>query len=1034
LLFFLVKVSAQTINNENDFNQLYIKIELDYTTTTSEKKQLFLALFEETKPLNNKGYFALLTHKLAMIANKEHDQKTYLKWHTLFEENLSKIKSKQSLAALKQLAAMNELLSLQETNQYTKAISLGVELLKKMKTSPTKKVHIIDGVIFIREQNIANLHKIMGVSYFTMANYEGAQVAFLHSLAFYEKEQNLKGIASGYNNISMIMWTQKDFEKALMYQNKALHIFQQINDTESYLVGLTNQGIYYGNLNQLDNAISSFKQVINHPQSKVTPEKALNSILSIAEIFVTVFDLKQAEQYAKQALILSKKINSQDHKADAYLILGEIYRLQKSYKQAFLMLNEALLFYQESNLPHGEANTYLQLSKIFQAQNNWQQAFIYTKKNEMLQNKINDEAQKMSIDVLQEKYELENKQKQIDLLEAQNKLNSFAIASSHHQRKLILFFSILIIIIVLLAVSRFYSRRESAKLKLHNIEIEENEKQLMLLSNAFKNTSDAVWITNANFAIEVVNQAYANQTLREKEPMLGCKVTFAAVNGQHEDYAQKIRLYAEKNGIWKGELYDQKASGKIYPLELEVLAIVDDNKEIIHYLGVFRDITEKRKIQQQLIKFATHDELTGLPNRSLLNELILQSCLNSQHSSKFPVILLIDVNGFRKINDSYGHNMGDDIICAIAQRLSDALHSKDVIARINGAEFCVLAELVDPQHDAVSVSRKILSCFDKTFTIRGHLFNMSACIGIALSPDDGNTPQELLKKSAVAIAKIKKKNQNSYHFFEKNMNNEVAEQLHLEELIINAIRDDLFYFDYQPLVNTKSGEITGAEALIRRKEINGLITYPDQFIPFAEKSGLIDKIDRVTIDKTFAQVAIWRQKSISVGPIAINLSAKIFSQSESLIALLKDKLVEHMIPPSAIKIEITEGTLLNNIEQAIETMHKIKALGFKLSLDDFGTGFSSLNYLKQFPIDILKIDRSFIMDMHQSSIDLSIVRSIIDLAHNLNLSVVAEGVELTEHLTLLQGLNCQEYQGYLYSRPISSEAFEQLIKNKKRLL
>ncbi|MFT5756177.1 MAG: diguanylate cyclase (GGDEF)-like protein/PAS domain S-box-containing protein [Alteromonadaceae bacterium] len=1028
LLFSVAKISARTIENEYDFNQAYTKIIVAYHLTILEKEQAFIDLLSDIKPIENSLYTTLIAHKMRLLAEEQHDKDKSQYWRKSFNKSLVKIQSKQSLAALKQLNSINELISLQNSSQHIQVIKIAVNLLTAMYDSPVKKINIINDAIYIREEDIADTHRILGKSYHSTAEYEQAQISFLKSLVYYEKHQNLKEISGSYSNLSTIMWAKNDFEQALIYSDKTLKISQEIGDSEMYLISLSNQGIYYTALSQLESAMASFQKAINHPEIKHHPRLAINTMISLAETYITVFDLANAEKMAQQAYDSSKKINNKHDQAKAHVVLANIYHLQDKKQQAITLLKGSLAYFQQNKLQHGELNVYQLLSQIFQTQKNWQQAFIYTKKHEILQNKMNTEAQSISINNLQEKYETQKKQKHIDLLEAENKLNTLTIEASHHQRKLIIFFSILLIFIVFLAVSRFYSRRESVKLKQHNIEIKENEKQLLLLSNAFKNTADAVWITNQNFEIEVVNQAYAKQTQRKKSAMFGCKVTFAAVNDQQEDEAEKIRLYAEKNGTWKGELYDQKASGEIYPLELEVLAIKDDNKEIIHYLGVFRDITEKRKVQQQLIKLATHDELTGLPNRTLLNELILRSCLNSQNSSKSPAILLIDVNGFRKINDSYGHSIGDDVICAIAQRLSDALYSKDVIARINGAEFCVLAELVNPQHNAASVSRKILTCFEDVFTIKGHLFNINACIGITLYPDDGNAPQELLKKSALAMTEIKKKNQNAYRFFEKSMNNDVAEQLHQEELIINAIEDDLFYFHYQPLVDTKSGKITGAEALIRRKEINGSITYPDQFIPFAEKSGLIDKIDRVTINKTFAQVSIWRQKSINFGPVAINLSAKTFSQSSSLIALLKEKLIEYMIPPSAIKIEITEGTLLNNIEQAIKTMHKMKNLGFKLSLDDFGTGFSSLNYLKQFPIDVLKIDRSFIMDMHQSSIDLSIVRSIIDLAHNLNLSVVAEGVELTEHLTLLQALNCQEYQGYFYSRAISSDAFEQLLK------
>jgi EAL domain-containing protein (putative c-di-GMP-specific phosphodiesterase class I) len=286
-----------------------------------------------------------------------------------------------------------------------------------------------------------------------------------------------------------------------------------------------------------------------------------------------------------------------------------------------------------------------------------------------------------------------------------------------------------------------------------------------------------------------------------------------------------------------------------------------------------------------------------------------------------------------------------------------------------------------------------------------------------------------IRKAGLAMFDIKTQRKNNYKFFEQHMNHEAAEQLAQEQKLLEAIKSDYFDFYYQPFVDTKSGMISGAEALIRWIEPDGNIIYPDNFIPFSEKLGLIDQIDKIAINKVFMQVALWQEQSINFGPISINVSAKRFTNSESLIALLQEKLTQYQIPPSRIKIEITEGMLLENIDLAISTMNQIKTLGFKLSLDDFGTGFSSLNYLKKFPIDVLKIDRSFIMDMHKSDIDKSIVRSIVNLANNLNLSVIAQGEEINEHLEFLQQLNCQQYQGYYFSKAIPINEIEQLVIN-----
>jgi diguanylate cyclase (GGDEF)-like protein/PAS domain S-box-containing protein len=1035
LYFIIFSAVATEITSEVNLDTDYQSIRNNTSISFQEKENSYTKLLEQVTPFENKRFEALIINQLHYNAILQGDTVNAQRWLDRFKKNLNQIISKKSLLALNLLLKKNQLLELQNDQQHLPALKISLALFNQMNNVIIKKNNsILNDDVYLTNRDVAEINNLTGISYFSIGDYDQAQQYFITSLRLYEDLQALQGVAAALNNLSLISWAQKDFHAALKYLERPIEISQQLNDSALYIINISNQGIYYTELKQFENAIISYKKAINHPDSKYFPKETLGAIIGLADAYITINELTLAKKQLEEALQLTAATKNKKSQISAEGFIGDIYLLQGEPLRALAIYNRALLYYQETKLQQLEAETYKRISKAYQAQKKWQQAFNFYEKHILLINKLNDEAQQKSIRVLQNQYKAEVKQKKINLLQAENQLQTLELQSAKSQSVVTIVISLFSLIILLLTVNRHYIRKERVRLTRHNNEIRANEEQLMLLSIAFKNTADAVWITNKDFEIEVVNNAYVTHTHKHKSEVIGQKVVFAEINGQPADLSEKLRAQAMVHGSWLGELFDQKSTGEIYSLELEIEAITNDNNEIIHYLGVFRDITEKVKIQQQLSKLATHDDLTELPNRTLLHELIVQSSLNSQRSQKSPTVLLLDVNSFKKINDTYGHSAGDEVIREIADRLSTVLYPKDVIARINGAEFCILVELSDPNYGAIAVARKILSCFDTAYIFDDHQLPVTASIGITRYPEDADVPQELLRKAALAIFDIKAQKKNNYQFFEQRMNSEVAEQLAQEQRLLTAIKNESFEFYYQPFVDTKSGLISGAEALIRWVEADGNIIYPDSFIPFSEKLGLIDQLDKIAINKVFAQVALWQKQALDFGPIAINLSAKMFSDSAALIALLKAKLNQYGISPARIKIEITEGMLLDKIDIAILTMQQLKALGFKLSLDDFGTGFSSLSYLKQFPIDILKIDRSFIMGMHESSIDQSIVRSIINLANNLNLSVIAEGVELSEHLAFLQQLNCQEYQGYYFSKAISFKELEQLVMTQIKTL
>ena len=1025
LILFLVtslQTNASTLVDNTGHFEKYTKIKTNVQISAREKLEQLQTLEKEISTSLNPKLSVLVLSRILIYSS------IYRK-EDIFKRALEKIHTialtDEQQQVTNYLVKHAEFVSNYYKNRHFVAISQGEDLRKQLETFPqTSSDNASVDLLSISSEDKAQLLNYLAMNYYVTSNYEIAQKYYLQTLALFEQLKHQRGVAAVLNNLSMISWAQQDYVEALTWLNKSLAITLKLKDIDTYLTNLSNKGTYHIALEQFDEAISTFIQVINHKSIIELPIKKVQALLGLAETYQLTGKYQESSDYIQEAIMLSEKHNDELNLENAKVIYAELLLHHGKYQEAQGILEAAQKQYQKLHQPRKEANVIQSISRLYSLQGDAVKALalykLYAEKNIALLKK----AQKRSINNLNQKFKAESREKQISLLQKENQLHEVEISANKTYTAFVVLVGFSLMLTTLLAFTRYFNNKQSWRLKKHNEEIAKREKQLSLLSYAFKSTSDAVWITNENFEIEVVNNAYVQHTNFEKDAVVGKKVSFAQVEGQDEHLANRIMKQASVKNRWQGELYDRRSTGEVFPLELEVEAIKDSEEKVIHYLGVFRDITEKQKIQQQLTKLATHDDLTGLPNKTLLAQLIQQSCLNAKHSEKTSTVILLNVDGFKKINDSFGHTIGDALIKKISKRLKGILFGKDVVARLSGAEFCILAELTNPRYSAAHVAQKVLSIFDEVFHIDGSAYSISASIGITIYSDKLAQPQELLRNAAIAMFDIKNSEANSYRFFEEDMNCVVTEQLRQEQELLNAINNQLFEFYYQPLVNVATNKISGAEALIRWVEPCGRIIPPDNFIPLAERSGFIAQIDRITIESVFFQVQKWQHESTLFGPVAINLSAKIFSQPTLLISLLKSRLTEYKIPPELIKIEITEGMLLDNIKEAISTMNIIKSLGFKLALDDFGTGFSSLNYLKQFPIDILKIDRSFISGIHENEIDKNIVKSIISLAHTLNLTVVAEGVELSSHYEILKLLKCEEYQGYYFSKPIPSNELE----------
>ncbi|MEO8343341.1 MAG: EAL domain-containing protein [Gallionella sp.] len=460
-------------------------------------------------------------------------------------------------------------------------------------------------------------------------------------------------------------------------------------------------------------------------------------------------------------------------------------------------------------------------------------------------------------------------------------------------------------------------------------------------------------------------------------------------------------------------------------IEDSAAPIRDRSGQVTGAVIVFHDVTAERAMVNKMVRFAQHDPLTDLPNRLLLNDRLVQAIAIAQRRRKKLAVLFIDVDRFKNINDTLGHLMGDKLLLSIAQRLVKCVRDSDTVSRQGGDEFVLLLADVDHTQAVASSAAKILAAMAEKLSIADHDIHITLSIGISIYPADGENPETLLKNADAAMYHAKESGRNNYQFFKPGMNDLAVEQQSLEGSLRHALARQEFVLHYQPKVNLETGEITGAEVLLRwMHPVRGLL-YPDQFVSIAEDSGLIVPIGRWVRQQACEQVRAWQNAGFLPTPIAVNISA-IELRSEGFLEGIRDMLKETGLDPRYLEIELTESVLIHDIESTMTVLHALKAMGVQLAIDDFGTGYSSLSYLRQFPIDTLKIDQSFVREIHADHGNNTIVSAVIRMCNSLKLRVSAEGVETQEQLAFLQGEHCEEGQGFYFSRPLEASAFAEL--------
>jgi len=554
----------------------------------------------------------------------------------------------------------------------------------------------------------------------------------------------------------------------------------------------------------------------------------------------------------------------------------------------------------------------------------------------------------------------------------------------------------------------------------------QKEQQLWIAATAFE-THEAILVTDANANILRVNRAFCAITGYEADEVIG-KTPALLSSGKHDKqfYAAMWASLLSKGG-WSGEMWDRRKNGELYPKHLTITAVKDEQDKTTHYVGIFSDISANKKTEAEINRLAYYDPLTQLPNRRLMMDRLCQAMAASQRNDSYGALLFIDMDNFKELNETQGHDAGDKLLVKVGNRLMACVRTGDTVARMGGDEFVVmLANLVDTDVDLVpraeSVAEKVLFTLNQPYLIDNNEYTCTASIGIALFHGEQQSTEELLKHTDLALYQAKNSGRATLRFFDASMQQALEARTRLKTDLRCALQEAQFQLYFQPQMDANC-RCVGAEVLLRwQHPLRGLIQ-PNDFIPFAEECGLIALVDYWVLGEACQQLSVWSSQNQFAGMrLAVNISASAFMRAsfvEDVLAIIKARGCD----PRQIKLELTETSLVHNINEAIGKMNRLKSAGINFSLDDFGTGYSSLSYLRQLPIQQLKIDRAFVRNVTTESGDAVIVRTMVGMAQNLGLDVIAEGVETEAQLSLLKSYGCPGYQGYLFSKPLNLEGF-----------
>lgn len=539
--------------------------------------------------------------------------------------------------------------------------------------------------------------------------------------------------------------------------------------------------------------------------------------------------------------------------------------------------------------------------------------------------------------------------------------------------------------------------------------------------------SEGIMITNLKSQIIDVNPAFEFVTGYKKEEVIGKKPDVLQSGNHKKDFYQKMWASIASEGEWQGEIWNRRKTGDVYPEWLKITKITNDEDTIIGYCGIFSDLSDEKNVESELKKRATTDMLTGVSNRFAFTERMNVLLSTSKTHNYQHAVLFLDLDRFKQVNDTLGHAIGDQLLVEVTRRIKTLLKNKDIFARYGGDEFVLTFTDIHHPREALHLGEKIIQLLESPFYIHTHELFITASIGISVYPHDGDDTETLLNKADIAMYYAKDHGKNQFSFYFDDLKTDAKRTFTLDSELRKAISNkNEFEIYYQPKVNYQKQQIIGMEALVRwHNEILGNVS-PGEFIPYAEETGLIIPLSEIILEK----VCLDAHELIEYGykmPIAINISSIHFHQP-NFITSIQQILERNNLPANHFELELTERTIMNNEKETTRKLILLKHMGFKLSLDDFGTGYSSLSYLVEFPLDCLKIDQSFIKQICSVSDKQAIVHAIIQMAHRLQMSVIAEGVEQRDQVKLLGEMDCDMIQGYYYSKPVPLDEIMEFLE------
>ncbi|HTH44259.1 MAG TPA: EAL domain-containing protein [Oxalicibacterium sp.] len=561
------------------------------------------------------------------------------------------------------------------------------------------------------------------------------------------------------------------------------------------------------------------------------------------------------------------------------------------------------------------------------------------------------------------------------------------------------------------------------------------EQALQLRERAIEASANAIVITEAlapHYPIEYVNPAFERITGYAAAEVIGRDSCFLWGEDTEQPGIKEIRAAVAELREGHAVLRSYRKDGSLFWSDIYIAPVKNENGVVAHFVSAQYDITATKRYESELEFQTNRDALTGLANRNLLRDRLGQA-VSFAYRYGHPIwVMFVDLDRFKFVNDTLGHQAGDTLLKAVAARLESCVRETDTVSRVGGDEFVLVLTERTEAGLTTGIAQRIMDAIAKPLDIHGHEFFISCSIGVAVYPADGETPEDLIKHADIAMYRAKETGRNNFQFYTSTMNEKALERLRFEGDLRNALEREEFVLHYQPQIDLLTGEIVGAEALIRWQHPELGMVSPARFIGLAEETGLIVPIGAWVIRSACMQNKAWQLKGVGPLRISVNLSARQFAHND-LVESIALALDEAQLAPEYLEIELTESLVMADVERAIGVLRELKALGVQLSIDDFGTGYSSLSYLKRFPIDVLKIDRSFVNDITIDSDDAAIVATIISLAHSLRLQVIAEGVETEAQLAYLRQHDCDQMQGYFFSPPLNAEAFAHMREEGKRL-